>query len=77
MYNSRAVLAEQAEENIQKLQGREAQSYYDTAVFYEKQRAFDAARIYYNIVVEDYARSPWAAKALSKLHALEKKDEKK
>jgi len=73
--HSDAMLSQQAEKNIQQLQEREAQGYYDTAVFYEKQQAYDAARIYYNIVVKDYPRSLWAAKALSKLQALEEQDE--
>ncbi|MFC1658789.1 tetratricopeptide repeat protein [Candidatus Omnitrophota bacterium] len=73
--HSDAALSLQAEENIRQLQEREAQGYYDSAVFYEKQRAYQAARIYYNIVIENYPRSPWAAKASEKLKALEEKDE--
>jgi len=72
--HSDAALSSQAEKNIRELQEREAQGYYDTAVFYEKQRAYNAAKIYYNIVIEDYPRSLWAAKALSKLHALEQQN---
>jgi outer membrane assembly lipoprotein YfiO len=72
--HSDAALSSQAEKNIRELQEREAQGYYDTAVFYEKQRAYNAAKIYYNIVIKDYPRSLWAAKALSKLHALEQQN---
>jgi outer membrane assembly lipoprotein YfiO len=71
--HSDAALSRQAEKNIQELQDREAQGYYDTAVFYEKQRAYNAAKIYYNMVIDDYPDSLWAAKALSKLYALEQK----
>ncbi|MFH1338305.1 MAG: outer membrane protein assembly factor BamD [Candidatus Omnitrophota bacterium] len=69
--NPDAELSRQAEENIQELREREAQSYYDTAVFYEKQKAYKAAKIYYNTIIQNYPKSTWAAKAFSKLEALE------
>ncbi len=72
-----AALSRQAEKHIQELKEKEAQGCYDIAVFYEKQKAYDAAKIYYNTVIEDYPRSIWAARAFSKLQAMEKKDEKK
>ena len=70
------ALSRQAEKNIQELTEREAQGYYDVAVFYEKQKAYDAAKIYYNTVIKDYPRSIWAAKAFSNLQAMEQKDDK-
>ena len=71
-----AELSNQAEKNIQRLKEKEAQSYYDIAVFYEKQKAYSAARIYYNLVISDYAQSSWADKARSKLEAIGEEDEK-
>ena len=71
-----AALSHQAEKNIQELKEKEAQGYYDIAAFYEKQRAFNAAKIYYNIVVGDYPQSIWAARAFSKLQALEQEEGK-
>ena len=74
-----AELSRQAEKNIQELKEREVQSYYDIAVFYEKQKAYNAAKIYYNTVIKDYPQSIWSEKALSKLQAmeLEQKNEKR
>ena len=74
--NPDAALSRKAESNIQELKEREAQGYYDIAVFYEKQKAYNAAKIYYNTVIKDYPRTIWAAKAFSNLQAMEKKNEK-
>ena len=68
-------LSRQAEENIRQLMEREAQGYYDIAVFYEKQKAYKAAKIYYNAIIENYPESVWAAKAFSKLQTLEQENE--
>lgn len=73
--HSDAKLSTQAEKNIQELKEREAKGYYDIAVFYEKQKAYKAAKIYYNTVINDYRRSVWATEALSRLKALEEKEE--
>ncbi|MCX5704852.1 MAG: outer membrane protein assembly factor BamD [Candidatus Omnitrophica bacterium] len=72
-----AVLSREAEENIDKLKEKEAASSYNIAVFYEKQKAYPAARIYYNAVIEKYPESPWAKKAQDKLPLLEKLEKKK
>jgi outer membrane protein assembly factor BamD len=72
-----AVLSKEAEESIDKLKEKEAASSYSIAVFYEKQKAFQAARIYYNAVIEKYPESPWAKKAQDKLPLLEKLEMKK
>ena len=69
-----AVLSSKAKENIEQLNEREAESHYNIAVFYEKQEAVDAAKIYYNIVIDDYPESLWAAKAIAKLEAMEKQE---
>lgn len=71
-----AELTRQAEKNIQELREREAQGYYDIAVFYEKQKAYKAAKVYYNTIINNYPRSTWAARALSKLQALEQEEGK-
>ena len=68
-----AVLSKEAEENISKLQEKEAAASYNIAVFYEKQKAYTAARIYYENVLTNYSDSPWAVKALERLQAMEKK----
>ncbi|MFA5177063.1 MAG: outer membrane protein assembly factor BamD [Candidatus Omnitrophota bacterium] len=68
-----AVLSREAEDNIGKLKEKEAAASYNIAVFYEKQKAYPAARIYYENVMINYSDSPWAAKALERLQLMEKK----
>jgi len=68
-----AVLSKQAEENIDQLKEKEAESNYKIALFYEKQKAYEAAKIYYNDVINNHPQSPWAAKALERLQIMGKK----
>ena len=72
-----AVLSLDAEKNIAQIREKEAEASYNIAVFYEKQKAFDSARIYYNNIVNNYAQSPWAALAAAKLQTMEQKNAKK
>ena len=67
------ALSRDAEKNIQQLNEKEAESKYSTAVFYEKQKAYAAAKIYYNEVIDNYANSTWAGKAMERLQIMEKK----
>ncbi len=68
-----AVLSKEAEQNISQLKEKEAASSYSIAVFYEKQKAYKAARIYYENVVNNYPESPWTARAIERLQLMEKK----
>ncbi|MFH0791129.1 MAG: riboflavin synthase [Candidatus Omnitrophota bacterium] len=69
-----AVLSKEAEKNIEGLKSKEAESNYNIAYFYEKQRKYEAARIYYNDVINNCSNTLWAAKALERLQILEKKE---
>jgi outer membrane protein assembly factor BamD len=68
-----AVLSKEAQKNIDRLREQEAEGNYNAARFYEKQKAFQSAEIYYNEVINNYADSPWAAKAIERLRMMEKK----
>lgn len=68
-----AILSQEAESNIAKLKEKEAEASFNTARFYEKQKAYQAAKIYYDNVVNNYPESAWAAKALERLQVMEKK----
>jgi outer membrane protein assembly factor BamD len=68
-----AVLSKEAEKNIGQLKEKEAEGNYNIAVFYEKQKANDAAKIYYNDIITNYPQSNWAAKALERLQLMEKR----
>jgi len=71
-----AVLSLDAEKSIAQIRDKEAESSYNSAAFYEKQKAFDSAKIYYNSIINDYAQSPWAVKAAARLQIMEQKNEK-
>jgi outer membrane protein assembly factor BamD len=71
--NPDALLSQEAEKNIELLREKEAESNYNIAIFYEKQKANEAAKVYYQDIVDNYPRSPWAAKALEKLQIMEKR----
>ena len=60
-------------ETIQALQDRKAEKTFETAQFYEKQGKTTAARLYYNQVIEQHGKSPWAQQALERLTILGKK----
>jgi len=68
-----AVLSREAEKNIQELKDKEARSSYDIAFFYEKQKAYEAAKIYYTDIINNYPGTEWARKAESRLQIMENK----
>jgi len=68
-----AELSSEAQKNIEQLKEKEAASKYNIARFYEKQKAFEAAKIYYNDVINNYPNSQWAVTALERLQIMEKK----
>jgi len=68
-----AILSRDAEKNIEQLKEKEAESNYDIGRFYEKQKAYEAAKIYYNDIINNYPHSVWAARALERMQVLEKK----
>lgn len=70
--NPDAVLSKEAEKNIDQLKEKEAKANYDIGLFYEKQKAYKAAKVYYNSVIENNPKSIWAAHCLERLRILEK-----
>jgi outer membrane assembly lipoprotein YfiO len=68
-----AALSREAEDNISKLKDKEAESSFDIGRFYERQKVYDSAKIYYNHVIENYPQSIWAAKSLERLQFMERK----
>jgi len=71
--NPQATLSNEAEKNISQLNEKEAESNYNIGVFYEKQKKYESAKVYYNDIVNNHENSVWAAKALERLHVMEKK----
>jgi len=68
-----AVLSQQAEKNITDLQAKEAEGTFTIARFYEKQKDFGAAKIYYEDLINSHPGSIWAAKAAERLQIMDKR----
>jgi len=68
-----AALSQEAEKNINQLKEKEAEASYNIARFYEKQKIYESARIYYNDTVNNYPDSVWAVRASERLRLMEKK----
>ncbi|MDD2654749.1 MAG: outer membrane protein assembly factor BamD, partial [Candidatus Omnitrophica bacterium] len=68
-----SVLSYDAEKNIMQLNEKDAEGNYNTGRFYEKQKAFESAKIYYEYVVRNYPKSQWSAKALERIQIMEKR----
>jgi len=69
-----AELSSQAKEEIQQLREKEAENSFVIAEFYEKQKNYKAARIYYQVVVDDYKNTTWSVKALKKIRSISERD---
>ncbi|HAJ57283.1 MAG TPA: hypothetical protein DCL35_05885 [Candidatus Omnitrophica bacterium] len=67
-----AELSREAEERMDELHGKEAQSNFEVGQFYEKQKAYDSANIYYKYVIKNFPKSEWAQKAAEKMQGMER-----
>ncbi len=63
-------LTPQAKQQIAVLRDKEAQSAYLVAQFYEKQKNYKSAAVYYQNIVSYHADTVWGAKALKRLRAI-------
>ena len=72
-----AVLSEKAEKNIEELKEKEAEGNFNIARFYEKQKQYEAARVYYHEILNKYSDSPWAEKARERLEVLKRMEKKR
>ena len=68
-----AELSSQAKDQIQGLRDKEAESNFHIAQFYEKNKKYDSARIYYQMIVDEFQNSRWTAQALNKIRELNQK----
>jgi outer membrane protein assembly factor BamD len=60
-------LSPQAKSQIAQLRNKEAENNFLIAQFYEKQKNFKSARVYYKDIIDKYADTQWAVKALKRL----------
>jgi len=71
-----AELSEKAHQYISELRDKDAENNFIVAHFYEKQKQYDAARVYYNSVIEDFPGSFWAKKSENQIKELDSKQKK-
>jgi outer membrane assembly lipoprotein YfiO len=71
-----AALTQEAEKHIKVLSEKEAESSYSAGLFYEKQKAWESARIYYQDVIDNNPDSVWAAKSTERLGIMERQRKK-
>lgn len=68
-----AQFSQEAKDKITQLKTEEAEGHFNIARFYEKQKAFQSARIYYQYVIDNYPTSSWAEEARQQLLDMEDK----
>lgn len=68
-----AALSNQAKDEIHALLEKEAENNFVIARFYEKQKNYKAAKIYYQLIVDSYQNSSWSQKALEKIREVSPK----
>lgn len=69
-----AELSQEAKQQVQELREKEAENNFKVAQFYEKQKNYKAAKIYYQSVVDDFGNSAWSVKALIKIREMSGKE---
>jgi outer membrane protein assembly factor BamD len=62
----------EAEEAIKTLRAKKAQTYFEMASFYERQKKYPSAKVYYEEIVSKYPEAPVAAEARKKVDQLVK-----
>lgn len=65
-----AEFSKDAKNQIKQLREKEAENSYVVAQFYEKQKNFKGARIYYQTVADNYQDTSWAVKALKSIQRI-------
>lgn len=72
--NPDAELSEQAKKNIMSLREKEAENNFLIAQYYEKQKNYASAKIYYQNIVRQYNNTTWVNKALERIRLLGEKN---
>ncbi|MFA6078933.1 MAG: tetratricopeptide repeat protein [Candidatus Omnitrophota bacterium] len=74
--NKDEELSKEASKTVQRLKDKAAEKSYQTAKFYESQKQYASAIVYYNDILERYPESSFVAEAKEKIEALRGKAEK-
>lgn len=72
--NPDVQLSQEAKAQVMQLREKEAQNSFVVGEFYEKQKNYKAAKIYFRTVTDEYKDTTWAKKALIKLQLITHKD---
>ncbi|MEW5894855.1 MAG: outer membrane protein assembly factor BamD [Candidatus Omnitrophota bacterium] len=67
-----AEFSMEAKGHIAQLREKEAENTFIIAAFYEKQKKYEAAKLYYSTIVNEYKETQWAKQALDKIQSLGK-----
>lgn len=67
-----AELSKEAEAEADALKEKEAESNFTAAAFYERQKKYESAKLYYEYVFTNFPKSTWAAKAFERHQVLER-----
>ena len=65
-------LTENAQQMMGELEDKEAEKDFGVAQFYEKQKEYQSAVLYYESILSRYQKSKWAQKALERIRLLDK-----
>jgi outer membrane protein assembly factor BamD len=68
LYYPESEYVPRAREMMDELVNKLAEKDFDTAEYYFRRRAYHSANIYYEGVANDYPETPWAPRALLRLH---------
>lgn len=71
-----AELSDDARQRVIELNNKEAESNYGIGLFYEKQKSYESAKIYYRYCIKNFPKSEWAMKSLEKIKMLQEKEMK-
>jgi outer membrane protein assembly factor BamD (BamD/ComL family) len=68
--NPDSQLSASAKAEINKLRLKEAENNFLVGEYYSKNKRFKSAKIYWQVVVDQYGDTPWGAKAQEKLKTI-------
>ncbi len=68
-----AELSDKARDELRSLRDKEAQSNFKIAQFYERQKSYDSAKMYYQFVIDRFSDTAWAGQSLEKIQNINSK----
>lgn len=72
-FSPKSSLTEDAQKILRDLRNKKAESLFKIAQFYERQKKFESALVYYEDIVNQYSDTEWAPKSLEKISIIKQK----